>query len=74
MLFVGMGGKLEYFGFWIDAEFGKGYCSESCTTYRDYKIMSGSKVSFTICTYKFFNGISCKLQRVQNRYLCINSI
>ena len=39
-----MGGKLEYFGLWIDSEFGKGYCSESCTTYRDYKMMSGSKV------------------------------
>ncbi|EEB16004.1 conserved hypothetical protein [Pediculus humanus corporis] len=40
---LGMGGKLEYFGLWIDSEFGKGYCSESCTTYRDYKMMSGSK-------------------------------
>lgn len=47
----GMGGKLEYFGFWIDAEFGKGYCSESCTTYRNYKMMSGSKVSDSFCFY-----------------------
>jgi hypothetical protein len=30
---MGMGGTLEYFGLWIDSEFGKGKCSPSCTTY-----------------------------------------
>ncbi|KAK6643977.1 hypothetical protein RUM43_000242 [Polyplax serrata] len=40
---LGFGGKLEYFGLWISAEFGKGYCSESCTTYREYKMMSKNK-------------------------------
>ncbi|CAG7787055.1 unnamed protein product [Allacma fusca] len=30
---LGMGGKLEYFGLWVDAEFGKGKCSPSCTTF-----------------------------------------
>lgn len=29
----GMGGQLEYFGFWIDAEYGQGKCSPTCTTY-----------------------------------------
>ena len=28
-----MGGTLEYFGLWIDGEFGKGKCSPSCTTF-----------------------------------------
>ncbi|KAL0270646.1 UNVERIFIED_CONTAM: hypothetical protein PYX00_007991 [Menopon gallinae] len=44
---LGMGGKLEYFGLWLSADYGKGYCSESCTTYRNYKMMSGTK-DFTV--------------------------
>jgi hypothetical protein len=28
-----MGGTLEYFGLWLDAEFGSGKCSPTCTTY-----------------------------------------
>lgn len=28
-----MGGQLEYFALWIDAEFGKGKCAPSCTTF-----------------------------------------
>jgi len=39
----GMGGQFEYFGLWLDAEFGKGHCSETCTTYRNYKMLSATK-------------------------------
>ena len=30
---LGMGGQLEYFGFWIDAEFGIVRTSPSCSTF-----------------------------------------
>lgn len=35
-----MGGQLEYFGFWVDAEYGKGKCSPSCTTYNSPQLSS----------------------------------
>ncbi len=28
-----MGGQLEYFGFWLDSDFGKGFAAPSCTTF-----------------------------------------
>lgn len=40
---LGMGGQFEYFGLWLDADFGKGHSSESCTTYRGYQMLSGAK-------------------------------
>ncbi|GLH05942.1 Uncharacterized protein GBIM_11483 [Gryllus bimaculatus] len=40
---LGMGGQFEYFGLWLDAEFGTGHSSESCTTYRGYQMLSGEK-------------------------------
>jgi len=43
---LGMGGQLNYFGFWIDAEYGKGKCSPSCTTYA-YRQLS-AKTDFVI--------------------------
>jgi len=43
---LGMGGQLNYFGFWIDAEYGKGKCSPSCTTYT-YRQLS-AKANFLI--------------------------
>jgi len=43
---LGMGGQLNYFGFWIDAEYGKGKCSPSCTTYT-YRQLS-AKTDFLI--------------------------
>ena len=30
----GMGGQLEFFGLWLDAEYGKGRCAPSCTSYQ----------------------------------------
>lgn len=42
-LLQGLGGQFEYFGIWLDAEFGKGHCSETCTTYRNYKMLSATK-------------------------------
>lgn len=45
-LLQGMGGQLNYFGFWIDAEYGKGKCSPSCTTYT-YRQLS-AKTDFLI--------------------------
>ena len=29
-----MGGQLEYFGLWIDAEYGKARCAPSCSSYQ----------------------------------------
>ncbi|XP_049777577.1 MTOR-associated protein MEAK7-like isoform X3 [Schistocerca cancellata] len=40
---LGMGGQHNYFGFWLDAEFGSGHCSETCTTYRNYHMLSAQK-------------------------------
>jgi len=31
---IGMGGQLEYFGLWIDAEYGKARCAPSCSSYQ----------------------------------------
>ena len=30
---IGMGGQLEYFGLWIDAEYGKARCAPTCSSY-----------------------------------------
>ena len=30
---LGMGGQLEFFGLWLDAEFGKGKCAPSCSSF-----------------------------------------
>ena len=30
----GMGGQLEFFGLWLDAEYGQGRCAPSCTSYQ----------------------------------------
>lgn len=38
-----MGGQFNYWGFWLDSEYGKGECSESCTTYKNYNQLSASK-------------------------------
>lgn len=38
-----MGGQFDYWGFWLDSEYGKGGCSESCTTYKGYNQLSASK-------------------------------
>jgi len=35
-----MGGQHEYFGLWLDVEFGLGHSSKSCTTYGDYRQLS----------------------------------
>lgn len=39
---LGMGGQLNYFGFWIDSEYGKGKCSPSCTTYTYRQLSSNT--------------------------------
>ncbi|XP_059485653.1 MTOR-associated protein MEAK7 [Neocloeon triangulifer] len=39
---LGMGGQLGYFGLYLDASYGKGFCSESCTTYHS-PMMSTTK-------------------------------
>lgn len=33
---LGMGGQLNYFGFFLSSEFGPGSVSKTCTTFRDY--------------------------------------
>jgi TLD len=37
-----MGGQLGYFGLFLDASYGQGFCSESCTTYHS-PMMSTTK-------------------------------
>nr|CAD7569365.1 unnamed protein product [Timema californicum] len=39
----GMGGQFNYFGLWLDAEFGVGHCSETCTTYKNCPTLSSNK-------------------------------
>ena len=36
----GMGGQLEYFGLWIDSDYGKGKCSPSCSTFNCRQLSS----------------------------------
>lgn len=38
-----MGGQHNYYGLWLDCEYGTGHTSESCTTYTGYFQMSHSK-------------------------------
>lgn len=38
-----MGGQFEYWGLWIDSEYGNGQCSESCTTYKNYIQLASAK-------------------------------
>lgn len=38
-----MGGQFNYWGLWIDSAFGNGECSESCTTYKNYKTLCPKK-------------------------------
>lgn len=40
---LGMGGQFDYWGLWLDEEYGKGSCSESCTTYKSYFQLSANK-------------------------------
>lgn len=40
---LAMGGQHQYCGLWIDAEYGKGHSSESCTTFVSYQQMSHTK-------------------------------
>ncbi|KAJ8868863.1 hypothetical protein PR048_030404 [Dryococelus australis] len=44
---LGMGGQFNYFGMWLDAAFGSGHCSETCTTYKNCPMLSSSK-NFTV--------------------------
>ncbi|XP_054743551.1 MTOR-associated protein MEAK7 [Anastrepha obliqua] len=40
---LGMGGQFNYWGLWIDSDYGSGQSSESCTTYGDYVQLSKRK-------------------------------
>lgn len=42
-----MGGQFNYWGLWLDSEYGIGECSETCTTYKNYIQLSATK-SFKI--------------------------
>lgn len=42
-----MGGQFNYWGLWLDSEYGKGECSESCTTFKNY-VQLGVNKNFTI--------------------------
>lgn len=47
VLFKGMGGQHDYWGLWFDSEYGKGECSETCTTFKSY-VQLGVNKNFTI--------------------------
>lgn len=38
-----MGGQFNYWGLWLDCEYGHGECSESCTTFKNYSQLSVNK-------------------------------
>lgn len=40
---LGMGGQFDYWGLWLDSEYGIGSSSESCTTFKGYQQLSGKK-------------------------------
>lgn len=40
---LGMGGQFDYWGLWLDEEYGNGRCSETCTTYNNYFQLSANK-------------------------------
>lgn len=40
---LGMGGQHDYWGLFLDQEYGKGACSESCTSYQGYTQLSANK-------------------------------
>lgn len=42
-----MGGQHNYWGLWVDSEYGKGECSETCTTFKNYAQLGVNK-NFTI--------------------------
>lgn len=44
---IGMGGQMDYWGLWIDSEYGIGQCNVSCSTYSNYSMLSAIK-DFTI--------------------------
>lgn len=39
----GMGGQFNYWGLWLDSEYGLGQCAESCTTFKNYSQLSVNK-------------------------------
>lgn len=38
-----MGGQFNYWGLWLDSEYGHGECSESCSTFKNYTQLSVNK-------------------------------
>ncbi|CAD6999341.1 unnamed protein product [Ceratitis capitata] len=40
---LGIGGQFNYWGLWVDSDYGVGQSSESCTTYHDYVQLSKRK-------------------------------
>lgn len=63
---LGMGGQFEYFGLWLDAEFGKGHCSETCTTYRNYKMLSATKYFEVACVEVWAVGPEYKREDLED--------
>ncbi|KAG1656155.1 TLD domain-containing protein 1 [Nymphon striatum] len=43
---LGMGGQFDYFGLWIDSNFGSGKCSSSCTTFENPMLSSMENFKF----------------------------
>lgn len=38
-----MGGQFNYWGLWLDCEYGHGECSDTCTTFKNYSQLSVNK-------------------------------
>lgn len=46
---LGMGGQLEYFGLWIDAEYGKARCAPSCSSYSSPQLSKDEYFKYDHC-------------------------
>lgn len=40
---LGIGGQFDYWGLWLDSEYGIGECSETCSSYKNYVQLSATK-------------------------------
>ncbi len=41
-----MGGQLDYFGLWLDSDYGRGRCAPSCTSYQSPQLSKEEKFVF----------------------------
>ena len=60
-----MGGQLEFFGLWLDAEYGQGRCAPSCTSYQSPQLSKEEHFKYEHLEVrawfltKFNNSVKC---------------